>query len=116
LTQAHTTLVEHGAVILSPKSLAWARERDSLLFGEVDEEKEIEEGHLAAIAESHFVWLHAPAGYVGPSAAMEVGFAFAHRVPVFGLELPADVTLKHFVIKVARVEDSLLWAGEPVLV
>src|SRR5260370_13417892 len=57
----------------------------------------IEARHLRAIQRSEFMWLHAPNGYVGPTAALEVGFANAAGVPVFAKELPSDAVLRSFV-------------------
>lgn len=71
---------------------------------------EIEGKHLAAIAEADLVWLHAPNGYVGPSAAMEVGTASALGIPVFAATAPQDATLASFVTVVdspSQVPDEL---------
>jgi NTP pyrophosphatase (non-canonical NTP hydrolase) len=57
----------------------------------------IESNHLNAIERASFVWLHAPDGYVGTSAALEVGFANAIGVPVYAREAVADPILRSFV-------------------
>ncbi|MCU1336358.1 MAG: MazG domain protein [Bryobacterales bacterium] len=64
---------------------------------EVESPEHIELKHLDAIQKAAFVWLHAPDGYVGLSAALEVGFAHAQGVPVFCRTPLTDVTLKSFV-------------------
>jgi nucleoside 2-deoxyribosyltransferase len=69
--------------------------------------REIQNHHLTAIAQSDFVWLHAPKGYVGSSAALEIGFAIAHRIPVFSRHRPSDVTLQEYVRTVSSVYDAL---------
>lgn len=56
-------------------------------------ESDIEDKHLTALRSADFVWLHAPGGYVGSSAAMEIGEAVAVGVPVFGSESPNDPVL-----------------------
>lgn len=58
---------------------------------------EIEARHLEAIRSADFVWLHAPDGYIGSSAAMELGHAAALGVPVFTSVLPEDRVLSSFV-------------------
>jgi NTP pyrophosphatase (non-canonical NTP hydrolase) len=64
--------------------------------------EEIEDRHLAAITQADFVWLHAPEGYVGPSASLEIGHARALGIPVFTSEPPFDETIRSYV----RVVDS----------
>jgi NTP pyrophosphatase (non-canonical NTP hydrolase) len=67
----------------------------------VDEEDEsvrmIEQRHLDAISASDFVWLHAPDGYVGTSASMEIGHAQALGVPVFSDTVVEDEVLRGLV-------------------
>src|SRR6267142_2696880 len=57
----------------------------------------VQDRHLECIRCSDFLWLVAPDGYVGQSASMELGFAAAHRIPVVGLTLPTDLTLRQYV-------------------
>jgi NTP pyrophosphatase (non-canonical NTP hydrolase) len=64
-------------------------------------ENAIEELHLQALKSADLVWLHTPDGYVGTSAAMELGQAWALGVPVFAAERPADPVIA---AKVAIVE------------
>jgi NTP pyrophosphatase (non-canonical NTP hydrolase) len=58
----------------------------------------VEDRHLAAISDADFVWLVAPTGYVGRSAAMEIGHARALGVPVFTDTELQDQTLKSYVL------------------
>jgi hypothetical protein len=46
----------------------------------------IEERFMRAVRRSDFLYLYDPGGYVGVSAAMELGCAFAHNIPVFASE------------------------------
>ncbi|MCE7891600.1 MAG: hypothetical protein DYH12_18195 [Sorangiineae bacterium PRO1] len=85
-------------------------EQDGFVFASDEagrEPSEIEHGHLSAMRASHFVWLHAPQGYVGRSAAMELGYANALGLTVFARELPADVTLAGFVTRVASAAQAV---------
>jgi NTP pyrophosphatase (non-canonical NTP hydrolase) len=64
----------------------------------------IERRHLDAITRADFVWLHAFDGYVGTSAALEVGHARALGIPVFSDKVPRDETLRSFVQTVPSPE------------
>jgi NTP pyrophosphatase (non-canonical NTP hydrolase) len=57
----------------------------------------IENKHLDAIQQADFVWFFAPEGYVGPTGALEVGFARAAGVPVYTDTILNDLTIKNFV-------------------
>lgn len=48
--------------------------------------KEIEEAFLKGIEDSDFLYLVDMHGYVGNSAAFEMGYAFANDIPVFARE------------------------------
>lgn len=94
-----------GCTILSPSSVSIVREEDGFVYmqGEETETPEKIEGrHLLAIQRASFVWLHAPDGYVGPTAALEVGFANAAGVPIYARQQPTDNVLRSFV----RLVDS----------
>lgn len=69
--------------------------------------KLVQSRHLAAIDASDFVWLVAPAGYVGQSAAMEIGYAVAKGTPVFASEVPADLTLRQYVKTLRTPREAL---------
>jgi NTP pyrophosphatase (non-canonical NTP hydrolase) len=89
-----------GCIVLSPSNVSIVREEDGFVYmkGEETETPENIEGkHLNAIQKADFVWLHAPDGYVGPTAALEVGFANAVGVPVYASHAPKDKVLEPFV-------------------
>lgn len=91
-----------GCTVLSPRDLDFIAEIDGFVFGQGDVGRstaEIEQTHLRSMEEADFVWLHCPGGYVGTSATMELGFAQALGLRVFGKELPEDVTLADLVIE-----------------
>ena len=71
---------------------------------------DIESNHLRAIGEADFVWLHAPDGYVGASATLELGHAQALGIPVFSAERPTNETIAAFVqvVKSPRDVPSLM--------
>ena len=51
--------------------------------------------------------LHAPDGYVGLSAAMEIGFATAQKCPVFSRTAPQDIAVQGLVRVMPSVYDAL---------
>lgn len=94
-----------GCTILSPANVSIVREEHGFVYMEGEETQTpegIEDRHLKAIQRANFVWLHAPEGYVGPTAALEVGYANAVGVPVYSTQEPVDPILRSFV----RIVDS----------
>ncbi len=72
--------------VISPTSVSIERECSGFVYmrGETRYTPErLELGHLAAIRRADFVWVHAPGGYVGPTTALEIGYARCLGVPVF---------------------------------
>jgi NTP pyrophosphatase (non-canonical NTP hydrolase) len=93
-------LKEAGCEVISPLDLDFVAEVDGFVFGRGDRGRtsaEIERRHLRAMEKADLIWLHCPAGYVGTSAAMELGFARAIGIRVFAAERPDDVTLSDLV-------------------
>lgn len=115
LIQARRSLAEAGARVLSPLDLDFVDERDGFLFAahEVDEQPgDIEERHLGAMRIADFVWLHAPDGYIGTSAAVELGFAYAQGLTVYSTEPPEEPAFLHMV-RVVRDPASAVAACTP---
>ncbi len=106
LLSAYRELVTCGCQVLSPHRLEF--DQQDVLFvrdaaeAEISEET-IEKHHLLSIKQSDFLWLHAPSGYIGVSSAFEVGYAVAHKVPVFATEAIVDSGLSSFVNVVPSV-------------
>lgn len=93
-------LADAGAFILSPADPRVVDQFGDFLFVASDRVRRIrtvQSRHLAAIESSDFLWLVAPDGYVGLSAAMEIGYAAAHDVPVYSADVVADLTLRQWV-------------------
>ena len=110
LLRTHEELKDLGCIVLSPSRVEPSFEVDGFVFmkGEEAETPErLELRHLEAIERATFVWLHAPDGYVGVSAALEVGFAHAQGIPVFSPTPIADTTLRGFVQAVTSVAEVL---------
>jgi NTP pyrophosphatase (non-canonical NTP hydrolase) len=104
-------LKDLGFNVLSPSNVDIVREDQGFVYmqGEETETPEILElRHLEKIQRSRLIWLHAPDGYVGPTAALELGFARASGIPVFSTAQISDLAFSAFVTVVASPEDVLL--------
>lgn len=110
LRQAYDDLLSADCVIASPSSLAFVDDVDGFVVTR-DELGEapaaIEARHINAIRAADFVWLHLPDGYIGPSAALEVGIAHTLNVPIYAVRCPEDVALGQFVTVVATPGDAV---------
>lgn len=98
--EAVEQLTAAGVRVLSPQDPRVVDRFGDFLFVASDRLrtiKTVQDRHHAAIAHSDFVWLVAPEGYVGQSAAMEIGVAATHGVPVYATETPLDLTLRQYV-------------------
>ncbi len=112
LWRAYDELVTTGCQVLSPRRM-WF---DDAVFVRDTAEQDIppqavETWHLSAIRQANFVMLHAPKGYIGLSAAMEIGFATAQKCPVFSRTAPQDIALRGLVKVVPSVYDVLCIVG-----
>jgi NTP pyrophosphatase (non-canonical NTP hydrolase) len=114
----YQALIDAGCGVLSPTNVRFGPEEDGFVYTEADagrNPEEIEANHLRCIRSADFVWLHAPDGYVGQSASLEVGFAHAVGVPVFCHTPPTDVVMQSFVTRVsAPAEAVVAVSGEHV--
>ncbi len=110
LKLVYAELQDLGCRVLSPTSVQVTSEVDGFVFME-GEQRELPESielrHLNAIQEAQFVWLHAPEGYVGLSAALEVGFAHAIGIPVYSRTNVSDPILATFVARVASPREVI---------
>ena len=113
LSRAYDELVVTGCQVLSPRRIQF--DDDPVFVRNAAEQgispQAIEAWHLSAIRQADFVMLHAPKGYVGLSAAMEIGFATAQKCPVFSRTAPQDIALRGLVKVVPSVYDVLCAVG-----
>lgn len=110
LLSVHRAFVSTGAVVLSPADPYFVAEHAGFVYAadEINDDPiDIEARHLRAMQAADLVWLHAPDGYVGRSAAMELGFAHALGLPVYGATTPEDPVLEPFVRIVGQPQDAL---------
>lgn len=109
LFRAYDELVVTGCQVLSPRRIQF--DDDPVFVRNAAEQGmsplEIEKEHLLAICQADFVMIYAPDGYVGLSAAMEIGFATAQECPVFSRTAPQDIALRGLVKVVPSVYDAL---------
>lgn len=106
LRKDYKDLVQAGCHVLSPVDVEWTTEREGFVLAAHEAHREpgdVERDHLKAMRSAYFIWLHAPDGYVGRSAAMELGYARALGLRVFARTLPEDGVLASFVTKVDSV-------------
>ncbi len=110
IQRAVAELTDLGGRVLSPSDPRVVDSFGDFLFVASDRLRTIrtvQSRHLAAIEASDLVWLVAPDGYVGTSAAMEIGFAMAVGTPVFTDSTPSDLTLRQYVTTVSSISDAL---------
>jgi NTP pyrophosphatase (non-canonical NTP hydrolase) len=90
---------EAGIEVLSPEISHPIPSRDSFVMLETDHgsPKEIEMKHLDAISRSDFLYVVNPEGYIGKSAALEIGFAVSRNTPVYSSHKPEDIVLSFLV-------------------
>jgi NTP pyrophosphatase (non-canonical NTP hydrolase)/nucleoside 2-deoxyribosyltransferase len=99
---------DEGFQILSPSNPFIESEQHGFVYMRNESSHspdQIENRHLDAIQQADFVWFFAPNGYVGPTGALEVGFARANGIPVYSDVELNDVTIKQFVQTVRSPEE-----------
>lgn len=99
-----------GCRILSPISLEFADITESVVQTKTEFDlsiDELEKYHLRTMRDADFIWLHAPEGYVGTSAAYEIGYANALRKQVFTFTRLQDEMLRTRVVQASSVYDGL---------
>jgi hypothetical protein len=116
--EAVYALTDAGVRVLSPADPRVVAQLDDFLFVASDHlraVKPVQNRHLSAIAVSDFLWVAAPDGYIGLSAAMEIGYAVALGVPVYSSERPADLTMKQYVEVVPNLQTAIARARSQYL-
>jgi hypothetical protein len=108
--QAVAELTAAGVRVLSPSDPRVVDAFGDFVFVSSDLRRSIkgvQNRHLDAIRHSDFLWLACPDGYVGPSAAMELGYAVNAGIPVFSDAAPSDWTLRQYVTPVVSIAGAL---------
>lgn len=110
ITAAVQDLAALSIRVLSPADPRVVAHQGEFLFVASDRLRSVrlvQDRHLECIRAADFLWLICPDGYVGQSAAMEVGFAAAYGVPIFCTRAPLDLTLQQYVTIIPTLGDAL---------
>ena len=113
--EAVGNLLDAGVEVLSPCDPRIVAEEGDFLYVASDRYRSVrlvQDRHLHSIRASSFLWLVTPDGYVGASASMELGFAYASGIPVFSDWSPSDITLRQYVTQVKDIRHALLRVEE----
>src|SRR5216683_4823909 len=103
ITSAVHELAALDVRILSPADPRIVAYQGEFLFVASDPIRSVrlvQDRHLDCIRAASFLWLVCPDGYVGVSAAMEIGAARETGVPIFATRAPNDLTMREYVIVV----------------
>jgi hypothetical protein len=103
-------LASRGVRVLSPADPRIVAAQGEFLFvasDRVRSVKLVQDRHLDCIRASSFLWLICPDGYVGQSAALELGFAIASGIPIYATHAPDDLTLRQYVNVVVALGEAL---------
>jgi hypothetical protein len=110
ITAAVHELAALSVRVLSPADPRVVAYQGEFLFVASDSVRSVrlvQDRHLDCIRASSFLWLVCPDGYVGVSAAMEIGAARENGVPIFGTRAPNDLTMREYVIVVPTVSEAM---------
>src|SRR5271166_6442398 len=110
ITAAVHELAAISVRVLSPADPRIVAAQGEFLFVASDRVRSVrlvQDRHLESIRAANCLWLVCPDGYVGQSAAMEVGFAAAAGVPILSIHVPDDLTLREYVTVVPTLAGAL---------
>lgn len=100
----------HGVKVLSPKISKIKNPDDQFIYFEEDRNKPIkyiEKNHLLNIAQSDFLFVVNPNGYIGNSTLLEIGYALAKNIKIFSSEVPQDILLRNLITSNMAVPEIL---------
>lgn len=103
-------LTDLGVKVLSPSDPTVVDAFGDFMYVASDRLRNIrvvQNRHFLAVETADFVWLAAPGGYVGLSAAMEIGTAFTAGTPVYTDTAPNDLSVRQYVTVVADVGEAV---------
>lgn len=107
LNTAYEELVSTNCQVLSPHTLDFDDQEFATDKATAQmPARTLEDYHLMSIRQAHFIWLHAPGGYIGTSAAFEVGYALAYHIPVFSKQIISDTNLTNYITTVTSVFEA----------
>ena len=103
-------LTDLGVKVLSPSDPTVVDAFGDFLYVASDRLRNIrvvQNRHFLAVETADLVWLAAPDGYVGLSAAMEIGAAFTAGKTVYTDAAPNDLSVRQYVTVVADVAEAV---------
>ena len=104
MCQAYDVFEQNGIMVLSPKKSIIINPGEEFALLATDSTKltikQLEDGHLEAIANSDFLYVVNPNGYIGNSVKFEMGYAHGHSKPIYSLDQIEDVTLHRYFSKI----------------
>ncbi len=74
----------------------FSRHRFVYLKGERGTPRSLQNKNFLAIAGSSFLLVVDPKGYIGPSTAMEIGYAIANEIPIYCTDKPRDYVFRFY--------------------
>lgn len=107
ITSAVHELASLRVRVLSPADPRVVAAQGEFLFVASDRVRSVrlvQDRHLESIRAADFLWLICPDGYVGQSAAMEIGYA---AVPIFASRPPSDLTMREYVTIVPTLPEAM---------
>jgi len=98
-----------GIVVLSPKVSKPVSRINGFTRLEKDKgsPEKIERIHLTAIAESDFLYVVNPEGYIGKSVGLEIGYAISNGIPIFSSDAPKDPIFSGFIKPFISLDSKL---------
>lgn len=110
ITEVIRSFHANGIEVLSPKEAKILNPDDEFVIFNYDpshlSEKELEDLVLDKMHRSHFVYLVNPGGYVGLSAAFEIGYCAAHGIDVYAMEPSNELCMKY--IKAIKSPEEMI--------
>lgn len=110
VTEAVDAFSGLGCEVLSPQDPTIVERAGPSVFLASDEwriMRMVEDKHLAAIAQSSFLWVACTDGYIGPSTAFEIGYARALGVPVYSSVSADNALMRGLLRKVRGYRDAV---------
>jgi hypothetical protein len=110
ITAAIHEFAAQSVRVLSPSDPRIVAHQGEFLFVASDRlrsVKLVQDRHLDCIRAASFLWLVCPDGYVGVSAAMEIGGAREAGVPVYATHAPNDITMREYVTVMPTLSEAI---------
>jgi NTP pyrophosphatase (non-canonical NTP hydrolase) len=108
---------ELGLAVLSPSPSRPISTEAEFVVLETDESRDpktLEHRHLDAIIRATALYIVNDGGYIGPSTAMELGWALAFGKRVYAKEPPEDVLFRHIAGSIGSLQDIVVASPDEV--